>query len=55
MLCFQDICSGGILHITDKGQLETRPKVTRDKVNNIVKWTDAFFDIFVHLSKNVPQ
>lgn len=38
----QDICSGGILHITDKGQLETRPKVTRDKVNNIVKWTDAF-------------
>ena len=28
---------------TDEGQLETRPKVTRDKVKNIVKWTDVFF------------
>ena len=39
----QDLCSGGLLHITDKGQLETRPKVTREKISNIEKWTDAFF------------
>lgn len=38
----QDLCSGGILHITDKGQLETRPKNTKDKVTTIEKWTDSF-------------
>lgn len=37
-----DLCSGGILHITDKGQLETRPRNIKDKVNSIEKWTDAF-------------
>ena len=38
----QDLCSGGILHITDKGQLESRPRITKDKVPTIDKWTDAF-------------
>ena len=38
----QDLCSGGILHITDKGQLESRPRITKDKVPTIDKWTYAF-------------
>ena len=38
----QDLCSGGILHITDKGQLESRPRINKDKVPTIDKWTDAF-------------
>ena len=38
----QDLCSGGILHIMDKGQLESRPRITKDKVPTIDKWTDAF-------------
>lgn len=38
----QDFCSGGLLHITDKGQIETRPKTVKEKVTTIEKWTDAF-------------
>ena len=38
----QEYCSGGVLHLTDKGQMETRPKVIKDKVMSIEKWTDAF-------------
>ena len=38
----QDLCSGGLVHITEKGQIETRPKIVKDKVPNIDKWTDAF-------------
>ena len=36
----QDFCSGNVLHMTDKGQLESRPKVVKDKVGSIEKWTD---------------
>ena len=38
----QDLCSGGLVHITEKGQIETRPKIVKDKVPNIDKWTNAF-------------
>lgn len=38
----QDFCSGGLLHITDRGQIETRPKTVKEKVASIEKWTDAF-------------
>ena len=38
----QDLCLGGILHIKDKGQLESRPRIIKDKVLTIDKCTDAF-------------
>ena len=38
----QDICSGGVLHITDKGQVESRPKVFKEKIKTIDQWTHAF-------------
>ena len=38
----QDFCSGGVLHITDKGQVESRPKVVKEKITTIDQWTDAF-------------
>ena len=57
----QDLCSGGILHIKDKGQLESRPRITKDKVPTIDKWTDAFLIFLSHFSyfrlfilKNTP-
>ena len=37
----QDFCSGGVLHMTEKGHVESRPKVVKDKVASIEKWTDA--------------
>ena len=30
------------LHITDKGQVESRPKVVKEKITTIHQWTDAF-------------
>ena len=38
----QELCSGGLIHITESGNIETRPKITKEKVTNIEKWTDAF-------------
>ena len=38
----QDFCSGGVLHITDKGQVESRPKLVKEKITTIDQWTDAF-------------
>lgn len=43
----QGLCSGGVVHVTNKGFLESRtfdsrPELTKDKVPNIEKWTDAF-------------
>ena len=31
----KDFCSGGVLHITDKGQVESRPKVVKEKIRTI--------------------
>lgn len=45
---FQDFCSGGLLHITEKGLLETSPKAVKDKVTTIEKSTDAF-NIFTYI------
>ena len=43
---------GGILHISDKGQLESRPRITKDKVPTINKWTDAFLTFLsIYLQK----
>ena len=36
----QDFCSGGVLHITDKGKYESRPKVVKEKITTINQWTD---------------
>ena len=36
-----EICSGGVLHVSD-GKVEARPKQTKEKVNSIEQWTEAF-------------
>lgn len=38
----QELCTGGLVHITESGNIETRPKIMKDKVTSIEKWTDAF-------------
>lgn len=43
-----ELCSGGLIHITESGTIETRPKITKDKVSTIEKWTDAFM-IFISI------
>lgn len=37
-----EICSGGTLHINEKGCIESRPKILRQTIHNIEEWTDAF-------------
>ena len=37
----QNFCSCGVLHMTNKGQVESWPKVVKDKVVSIEKWTEA--------------
>lgn len=51
----QDFCSGGLLHITDKGQIETRPKTVKEKVTTIEKWTDAFLVFISIYLKKYPD
>ena len=48
----EELCSGGTLHLNEKGGLETRPKSSKNTIRNIDEWTDAF-TIFasVYLSK----
>lgn len=36
-----DIFSGGLLHVVD-GKIEARPKQTKEKINSIEQWTEAF-------------
>ena len=36
-----EIFSGGVLHVSD-GKVEARPKQTKEKVNSIEQWTEAF-------------
>ena len=40
----EDICSGGTVHLSEEGRLESRPnnKACKDTIPNIDKWTDAF-------------
>lgn len=51
----QDLCSGGLIHITDQGTIESRPKITKDKVPNIDKWTDAFHIFMSIYLKKYPS
>ena len=37
-----DMFNGGTIFINENCQMETRPKVSTDKVLNLEKWTDAF-------------
>ena len=37
-----EICSGGTLHINEKGCIESRPKKSKQTICNIDEWTDAF-------------
>ena len=36
-----EIFSGGLLHVID-GKIEARPKQTKEKINSIEQWTEAF-------------
>ena len=38
----QEICSGGAVHLNKQGVLESRPKIVKEQVSSIEKWTDAF-------------
>ncbi|MCU7801312.1 MAG: hypothetical protein KZQ70_14565, partial [gamma proteobacterium symbiont of Lucinoma myriamae] len=50
-----EICSGGTLKIGENGTLEKQPKLTKEKVPNIEKWSDAFLIfMFIYLRKH-PQ
>ena len=40
------ICTSNVLHVNDKGQIESRAKLVNDKIMSIEKWTDAFL-IFI--------
>lgn len=37
-----DIFSGGLLHVSPDGQIEAKPKQSKETVPNIERWTDAF-------------
>ena len=47
-----ELCSGGTLHINEKGCIESRPKISKQSIRSIDEWTDAFI-IFssVYLNK----
>lgn len=47
---FQDLCFGGLVHITEKDQIETRPKTVKDKVPNIEKMDRCFSYFHLYLS-----
>ena len=51
----QELCSGGLIHITESGNIETRPKITKEKVTNIEKLTDIFLNFFFHLFGKVSK
>ena len=36
-----ELFSGGVLHVSD-GKVEALPKQTKERVNTIEQWTDAF-------------
>lgn len=38
----EELCSGGTLHLNEKGGIETRPKTSKRSIRNIDEWTDAF-------------
>ena len=37
-----ELCSGGTLHINEKGCIESRPKISKQSIRSIDEWTDAF-------------
>ena len=36
------ICTSNVLHVNDKGQIESRAKSVNERIMSIEKWTDAF-------------
>lgn len=51
-----DLCSGGILQVNDKGRLESKPLTSKEKVQNIEKWTDAFvIYMIIYLQKHANK
>ena len=38
----QELCEGGTIHLNKQGILESRPRISKDQVPNIERWTDAF-------------
>ena len=37
----QDLYTGGVVCITETRRVETRPKISRDKITSFDKWSDA--------------
>ena len=37
-----ELCSGGTLHINEKGCIESWPKISKQSIRSIDEWTDAF-------------
>lgn len=38
----QEFCSGSTLKLSGDGAIESKPKICKDKIQSIEKWTDAF-------------
>lgn len=56
----QNLCLVGLVHVTNKGllesrPLESRPDLAKDKVPNIEKWTDAFLIFTSIYLKKYPE
>lgn len=51
----QELCTGDLIHITESGNIETRPKITKEKVTSIEKWTDAFLIFSCIYLKKFPN
>ena len=43
-----DIYSEGLLHVVD-GKIEPKSKQTKEKINSIEQWTEAFFYFHEHI------
>lgn len=37
-----DLFSGGLLHVSEDGKIEAKPRLLKEKVGNIDQWSDAF-------------
>ena len=47
-----ELCSGGTLHINEKGCIESRPKIS---IRSIDEWTDAFIIFSSVYLKKFPE
>ena len=50
-----ELCSGRTLKVSDSGILEKHPKLSKEKVPNLDKWTDVFVIFMSIYFKKNPQ